>query len=92
VGKALIVCECPGCLQERKMTRHHIYPRRHFGTRRNTELFLLCRECHDELEHKFIPDELMPREFYPTIVQVFLHIKARNRKLVEVTEENRHAK
>ena len=67
-----IVCECPKCGKEKAMTRHHIYPIRHFGKgKHNKELYLLCRTCHDNLE-RLIPFEVMPVEFYSAVIQVFL--------------------
>lgn len=72
MAKAKIVCECPKCGEEKPMTRHHVYPKRFFGTRYSNSLYLLCRECHNELE-KYIPQqELMPKAFYLAIIEVFL--------------------
>ena len=68
--RTTIVKECPKCKIEKRMTRHHVFPRRHFGNSR--EIFLLCRDCHDKLEHYCIPHELMPREFYPAALKMFL--------------------
>lgn len=73
--------DCPACGRYLRMTRHHIKPVRWFGNgKKNNEIFRLCRECHDELEHKYIPHELMPVEFYHAIVQVFLYIKRKERR------------
>lgn len=70
---------CPACGELKKMTAHHIFPRRHFGRGpRNNFIFLLCWECHSELEI-LIPFELMPRRFYPFILNFFLQEKARGR-------------
>ena len=63
---------CPKCKKEKKMTRHHIFPIRHFGKEGNNKVFLLCRDCHDKLEHYCIPQELMPKEFYPAVIPMFL--------------------
>jgi len=38
---------CPKCGYFREMTRHHIYPRRHF---KSDQVILLCRDCHDGIE------------------------------------------
>ena len=67
-----IVRPCPKCKEEKVMTRHHIYPIRFFGKEDNKERFLLCRECHTDLE-KYIPNyQVMPKEFYPAVIQMFL--------------------
>ena len=39
---------CPACLEQKEMTKHHVYPKRHFG--KNAMIFELCRACHDKLE------------------------------------------
>lgn len=39
--------ECPKCGCNKRLTRHHIFPKRHF---KSNEVILLCRECHDKLE------------------------------------------
>lgn len=63
---------CPGCGEVKKMTAHHIYPRRHFGRGpRNNFIFLLCWECHAELE-SYIPYRQMERAFYPAIMKRFI--------------------
>jgi len=46
---------CPKCLYLRDLTKHHIYPRRFFGTPKNSPILHLCRDCHDKIE------ELLPR-------------------------------
>lgn len=70
---------CPTCDQARALTRHHIYPCRHFGRgKKNPGVFLLCRNCHDELE-RYIPYELMPRDFYKAVICVFYMIKRKRR-------------
>jgi len=72
---AVIEKDCPGCGEHCKMTRHHIYPRRHFGNgKKNSQVFLLCQQCHCELE-RLIPYEVMPLEFYQAVIRVFLLIK-----------------
>lgn len=68
-----IVCECPKCKEVKPMTRHHLYPKRFYGN--TSEIFMLCRECHYALE-KLIPlDQIMPRQFYEIIVEVFLKME-----------------
>jgi hypothetical protein len=62
--------ECPCCGEVKPMTKHHIFPVRHFGRKNNTFIFMLCRECHSELE-RYIPFAQMPRAFYNAIMLVF---------------------
>lgn len=64
---------CPKCGRQRKLTSHHIYPKRWFGNnrRQRTERFLLCRDCHDDLE-RLIPFQRMPIPFYTQIIATFL--------------------
>lgn len=40
--------DCPKCGKHAYLTRHHILPKRHFGSRGPT--IDICRECHDSLE------------------------------------------
>lgn len=40
---------CPKCNQHKKLTRHHVHPKTHYGGGGKTEL--ICRDCHDELEY-----------------------------------------
>jgi len=56
------------------MTRHHLFPRRHYGTgRKNDKLIVLCCACHDEIE-RIIPFGKMPDEFYLTTTAKFLNL------------------
>lgn len=60
---------CPRCKREKKLTRHHIFSRRHFGhiPKLRKKVIKLCRECHDILEER-IPFEKQPLDFYERIV------------------------
>lgn len=40
---------CPKCREHKKLTRHHVYPKTHYGPQGETEL--ICRDCHDDLEY-----------------------------------------
>ncbi|MFA5736924.1 MAG: hypothetical protein WCX70_01315 [Candidatus Paceibacterota bacterium] len=71
---------CPGCHKKRPLTRHHIFPRRHWQEiARNNRwsghppppIILLCRKCHDKIEG-LIPYEIQPYEFYWEITKEFL--------------------
>lgn len=63
--------KCSGCNEHKPLTKHHIFPRRHYGRQHNKFIFLLCRSCHNELE-KRIPLELIPKRFYVSILITFL--------------------
>ncbi|WP_457635804.1 HNH endonuclease [Persephonella sp.] len=65
---------CPKCFNLRKLTKHHILPKRHFKKKEDREkIFLLCRECHDEIE-KQIPFEKMQRQYYFFLLRRFILI------------------
>lgn len=65
------VGECPKCHATKKLTKHHIKPRRWFGKgRRNSSVVYICRECHDELE-LLIPYERKKVSFYYQLVANF---------------------
>jgi 5-methylcytosine-specific restriction endonuclease McrA len=75
MSNGYIVRPCPKCRAELPMTRHHIYPKRHFGGGGGKDIFLLCRDCHDELERWIPQHQVMPREFYPAIIYAFTNQK-----------------
>ena len=62
--------KCPCCDFVGILTKHHIYPKRHYGKHHSTALFWLCRICHNELE-THIPIQRMSHDFYPQILHIF---------------------
>jgi len=70
-NESLVRKVCPKCKQYKPMTRHHIYPKCFYGKEKNDTVFLLCRDCHTELE-KNIPSFRMPHSFYPNVVLAFI--------------------
>lgn len=46
---------CPKCLRLKPMTKHHILPKRFFGS--NSPILNLCRSCHDLIE-ELIPESV----------------------------------
>jgi len=48
---------CPKCLVNKKLTKHHIYPKR-YKKRGNKDVKYLCRSCHDELEVDIMLQEI----------------------------------
>lgn len=74
---------CEKCGATERLTRHHVYPRRHFkGTplwknELNDRIITLCRKCHMEGEdsiEQMIPEEEMPFTFYEKVVLDFLEV------------------
>jgi len=65
--------ECPKCKEEKPLTNHHVYPKRHYPGQFTNEKFLLriCRPCHDDLE-KMIPHGKQEHSFYANVVKKFL--------------------
>ncbi|MDA3815585.1 MAG: hypothetical protein PF549_04430 [Patescibacteria group bacterium] len=39
---------CPKCFKLKRLTKHHILPKRFY--KRNDHTIYLCRDCHDEIE------------------------------------------
>ena len=54
---------CPKCKRPKKLTRHHVYPKRFFRKKRPTVLYL-CRKCHDKLELQIPVYPKQERVFY----------------------------
>lgn len=43
--------KCPGCRETLPLERHHVLPRRWYGTgRHNEHIVCLCTQCHKEVE------------------------------------------
>lgn len=61
---------CPKCGVESIMTRHHVMPKRIYGTVGNHMIVRLCRLCHNALE-LMIPYNKMPDSFYMNVVRRF---------------------
>lgn len=63
---------CPKCKKCTKMTKHHVLPRRFFGSPPTAPILLICRKCHDLLE-TYIPQfEQQPELFYWKVLFDFL--------------------
>lgn len=48
---------CAKCKQEKTLTKHHIFPKTHFGKRNNRDVVLLCLECHIKVENYILAVE-----------------------------------
>lgn len=59
--------ECPKCEKHLRLTKHHVFPKRHF--RKEVYLFI-CRDCHTRLE-KLIPQRKAHVRFYLYVLIVF---------------------
>lgn len=70
---------CPKCKVRKNLTKHHIFPIRHYGYTNIT--ICLCRECHSELE-KQIPFDKMDNLFYRQVVKNFLKGKKYEKKRI----------
>ena len=75
--------ECPACGQKKFLTRHHVFPKRHWPEMANTNrwsghppppIISICRKCHDKLE-KLIPSEIQPFNFYWETTRFFLGLE-----------------
>lgn len=60
---------CPKCKKNKKLTRHHVKPKRFF---RRSETIKICRGCHNELEELIPYQQKMPIKFYYRIIRNFL--------------------
>ena len=63
---------CPRCFQMKTLTRHHIYPRRFFGSKSNRASIMLCRTCHNELELIIPIHEQKEKHWYVKILANWL--------------------
>ena len=72
--------ECPKCHELRKLTCHHVFPRRWWmfwtGRQRRQEVYV-CRECHNEIEAEICRREEkrrrpLPAREYIEILETFL--------------------
>lgn len=63
---------CPKCRVHCRLSAHHILPRRFWGKKGNSEIFLLCRACHDELELRIDQHNRLPVAKYYRILLDFL--------------------
>jgi hypothetical protein len=72
---------CPGCDEREDLTRHHIYPLRHWPD--SNHIGLLCDPCHSELEGEIRNREKefggkLPKNTY---LQIFLDFISKKRGL-----------
>ena len=63
---------CPKCGEIGKLSKHHVYPKRFFGSKNNRIYLFICTRCHRELEKNIPLDIRLERPVYEHIVKVFL--------------------
>lgn len=64
---------CLKCRQKKILTRHHILPRRFYGSPPDAPILLICRSCHDDLEILIPQQPKMERHQYWIILFQFLN-------------------
>lgn len=69
------VAICCGCWQAQQLTKHHVFPKRHFPDL--DIVVLICRECHNGLELEIYNEEQehggkLPKHRYPQILMSFI--------------------
>ena len=62
---------CPKCCEIKRLTKHHVFPKRYYRRNQKPVCMWLCRTCHDQLE-LMIPLERMGKGFYLTVVKRFM--------------------
>ena len=53
---------CMKCGEYGEVTRHHVYPKCHFGG--HGMVRLLCRKCHNKIEKRIPKFQKMSKEWY----------------------------
>jgi len=62
---------CNRCGEYKWINKHHIFPKKFFGTKDNNETIQLCLDCHTDI-HTFIPKEKKEKSFYSNLIIRFL--------------------
>jgi hypothetical protein len=59
------VGRCPKCAQTKRLTRHHVFPKRFFPEQWGGGITVwLCRECHTLLEYEIPYNQALSKESY----------------------------
>lgn len=61
---------CPKCLEIKRLTKHHIFPKRFFGE--NDNVLYICRECHNSIENIIPLGYSLSKEIYLNLTRQFL--------------------
>ena len=62
---------CEKCGEHKWVNKHHIYPKKHFGIKGNTQVIQLCLDCHADI-HEILPKEKHEKSFYKELMIKFL--------------------
>lgn len=69
--------KCPACQNTTKLERHHLLPRRFYGSgNHNAHIVCLCSSCHNELELRIPLQPKLPDWRYFAIVALFIKEKS----------------
>ena len=62
---------CLKCYKIKKLTRHHVYPRRFFKNQKKPVIVMMCWDCHQGLE-KQLPKYPIKKIKYLEITKEYL--------------------
>ena len=71
MGKT-ITAVCPKCFELKRMTRHHIVPKRFRVSDTGKYKLLICRDCHDIFENILPKKRTLSVEEYMTVTRIWL--------------------
>jgi len=63
---------CARCLIVKRLTKHHIFPKRFFGSNPGSPILHLCRDCHNDIEVHIPQHTELERDEYLAIAVEFL--------------------
>ena len=64
--------KCARTPDQAKLTKHHILPRRFFGSPPTAPIAVLCRGCHDQIEEMIPAKDVRAPQFYWAVLFLFL--------------------
>ena len=85
----MCVILCPKCLKITEGSKHHVLPKRFFGSNQNSPLLFLCRNCHSDLEDQIPQHHKLDREDYFEIAAEFLQRSQQYGKVLPFRRKNR---
>jgi len=62
---------CNRCGEYKWINKHHVFPKKFFGTKDNNETVSLCLDCHAEI-HSILPKDKQEKTFYSNFMLKFL--------------------
>lgn len=66
---------CVKCFRLTWITKHHVFPKRFYGRKRNKAYIFLCAHCHIELEEIIPRHTKLAKDEYLAILRAWLHGK-----------------